>query len=52
MANKTVNMSLRITQDEKEKIMIYAMKNELTMSQAIRRAIKDFLNKQELNMEE
>ena len=35
-------ISVRISQDEKQKIEEYARKEDLTMSQVIRKALKEF----------
>jgi predicted transcriptional regulator len=38
-------ISIRISEEEKEAIMKYAKENDLTMSQVMRKAIKEFLAK-------
>lgn len=37
-------MSIRIDAEDKAALLTYAKENDLTMSQVIRRIIKDFLN--------
>jgi len=46
MAEQLVKMSLRIPEEEKEAISEYAKAHDLSMSQVIRKAIKEFLNKE------
>jgi predicted transcriptional regulator len=36
-------ISIRIEEDEKEKLQEYAKEQDLTLSQVIRRAIRDFI---------
>ena len=38
-------ISIRVSEEEKEAIMKYAKENDLTMSQVMRKAIKEFLAK-------
>ena len=38
-------ISIRIPDEEKEAIMKYAKENDLSMSQVIRKAVKEFLDK-------
>ena len=45
MAEQLVKISLRITEAEKQAITEYAEKNDLSMSQVVRKAIKEFLSK-------
>lgn len=48
MAEEMTTMSLRLSKDEKEAVAQYAQENDLSMSQVIRKAIKDLLyNKEE-----
>lgn len=42
--NKTGKVSIRIDTKDKIALAAYAKANDLTMSQVIRRVIKDFLN--------
>lgn len=42
--NKTGKVSIRIDAEDKIALAAYAKANDLTMSQVIRRIIKDFLN--------
>lgn len=42
-SNVMTKMSVRIQQEEKDALIEYANDNDLTMSQVIRRAIKEFL---------
>lgn len=46
MAEQLVKMSLRVSEGEKEAISEYAKMHDLSMSQVIRKAIKEFLNKE------
>lgn len=46
MAEQLVKMSLRVSETEKEAIAQYAQEHDLSMSQVIRKAIKEFLNKE------
>lgn len=48
MAEQLVKMSLRLSQTEKEAISQYAADHDLSMSQVIRKAIKEFLNKESM----
>lgn len=41
--NKSVQIKVRITPTEKEKLMAYCESNDLTMSQCLRAAIKELL---------
>ena len=41
------SISIRIDESEKEAIQKYAKDNDLTVSQVIRRAIKEFLKEEE-----
>lgn len=43
MEDKMSKMSIRISQEDKELLAQYAQENDLTMSQVIRRMIKEFL---------
>ena len=43
MADEMGKMSIRIDREDKEALASYAKENDLTMSQLIRRMIKDFL---------
>lgn len=43
MKDKMSKMSIRISQKDKELLAQYARDNDLTMSQVIRRMIKEFL---------
>lgn len=47
MNEEVTKLSLRIGIEEKELIAKYAEENDLSMSQVIRRAIKQFLKNQE-----
>ena len=47
MAEEMTTLSLRLTKDEKEAIAQYAQDNDMSMSQVIRKAVKDLLNKEE-----
>lgn len=42
--NEMGKMSIRIDAEDKAALAAYAKENDLTMSQVIRRIIKDFLN--------
>lgn len=42
--NEMGKMSIRIDAEDKAALAVYAKENDLTMSQVIRRIIKDFLN--------
>lgn len=42
-----VNVTVRLDENEKKAIQDYAEENGYTMSQAIRRAVKEFLAKQD-----
>lgn len=44
MAEQLVQMSLRLSESEKEAIAKYAAEHDLSMSQVLRKAIKEFLN--------
>ena len=41
------SISIRLSAEEKEALAKYAQEHDLTMSQVVRRALKDFLEKQE-----
>lgn len=43
---ETAKLSIIISVEEKDMIQTYAEENDLSMSQVIRRAIKEFLNKE------
>lgn len=47
MVEEMTTLSLRLTKDEKEAIAQYAQDNDMSMSQVIRKAVKDLLNKEE-----
>lgn len=47
MTEEMTTLSLRLTKDEKEAIAQYAQDNDMSMSQVIRKAVKDLLNKEE-----
>ncbi len=47
MAEEMTTLSLRLSKDEKEAIMQYAQEHDLSMSQVIRKAVKDLLDKEE-----
>lgn len=40
------SITIRISEEEKQKIAEYAKKNDLSMSQVIRKALKDIINKE------
>lgn len=42
-------VSIRLSDEEKKALQEFAAKQDLTMSQVIRRAIKEFLNKEQNN---
>ena len=44
--NKLLQVAARITEEEKQRLVEYCEKNELNMSQVIRKAIKDYLEQQ------
>lgn len=46
MTEQLVKMSLRIAESEKEAIAQYAEAHDLSMSQVVRKAIKEFLIKE------
>lgn len=39
------NVTFRLSDEEREKLEIYAKENDLSLSQVIRKAIKEFLEK-------
>lgn len=46
MANNTsVKISIRLTQTEKDELQNFAQAQDLTMSQVIRKALKEYINK-------
>ena len=47
MAEETTTLSLRLPKEEKEMLADYAQEHDLSMSQVIRKAIKELLNKEE-----
>ena len=46
MAEEMTTLSLRLPKEEKEAIMQYAQAHDLSMSQVIRKVIKELLNKE------
>ena len=42
---KNTTISVRLTEEEKNNLLAYCEKEELPMSQVIRKAIKEFLSK-------
>lgn len=42
---KLVQVASRVTVEEREKMLEYCADNDITLSQLIRRAVRDFLNK-------
>ena len=42
--NKLLQVAARITEEEKNRLVAYCDKNELNMSQVIRKAIKEYLD--------
>lgn len=49
MAKETAcPISVRVTKEEKEALIKYAEKHDLTMSQVIRKALKEFLQDEEI----
>lgn len=49
--SEMTSISIRLSAEEKEALAQYAVEQDLTMSQVVRRAIKEFL-KQQNNSEE
>lgn len=47
MAEEMTTLSLRLSKDEKEAIAQYAQEHDLSMSQVIRKAVKDLLDREE-----
>lgn len=47
MAEEMTTISLRLPKEEKEAIMQYAQAHDLSMSQVIRKVIKELLNKED-----
>ena len=45
-ANKTFQVAARVTEEEKNSLIKFCEENDIPMSQVIRRAIKEFLEKQ------
>lgn len=43
--NNTVKISVRLTQTEKDELQNFAQAQDLTMSQVIRKALKEYMNK-------
>lgn len=43
--NTPVKISVRLTQTEKEELQNFAQEQDLTMSQIIRKALKEYMNK-------
>ena len=41
--NKTFQIAARVTEEEKDNLIEYCEKNELNMSQVIRKAVKEYL---------
>jgi hypothetical protein len=47
--NKLLQVAARITEEEKLKLVKYCEDNDLTMSQVIRKAIKEYLSGQDMD---
>lgn len=43
--NKYSTVSVRLTEEEKKELENYSIQNDLSQSQVIRKALKEFLNK-------
>lgn len=48
-SNTDATISIRLDAQEKAELVEYAKKNDLTMSQVIRRALKEYLTKEQNN---
>lgn len=46
MASDNTNITVRLSEEEKKALQKYAAEQDLTMSQIVRRALKEFLEKQ------
>ena len=44
MSKKEIKLTIKIDKEEKEKILKYAIQNNITMSEVVRKTIKDFFN--------
>lgn len=45
--NKLFQVAARITEEEKDALVAYCDENDLSMSQVIRKAIKEFISRQD-----
>ena len=45
-ANKTFQVAARVTEEEKDELLKFCEENDFPMSQVIRKAIKEFLERQ------
>lgn len=45
-ANKTFQVAARVTEEEKDALVKYCEDNDIPMAQVIRKAIKEYLEKQ------
>lgn len=44
-ANKTFQISARFTEEERNKLVEYCSKNDLSVAQVIRKAVREYLEK-------
>lgn len=41
--NKSVNISFKITEEEKAELQAYCLENDITLSWLVRRAVKEYM---------
>lgn len=47
--NKSVNISFKITEEEKVELQAYCLENDITLSWLVRRAVKEYMQNHQDN---